>query len=143
MNQTEQKRFRKIVDKLVFRKAMPPRYWDCPHEYIVAADDPFLAKDAPWSCPEKQFDFLDKMIATYGEEKPWRTRRDVVLINGRFVYWGGQEIGVINRTYRESVDFKGYLPPHVLVQFRKRFWPTQADRKLYAQYPRPKYNHMQ
>jgi hypothetical protein len=129
------KRFRKIVSGLFWRKAMMPRYWSCPHEYVTSVDDPLLrCPDAPWACSERQFDFLSRMIAKYGEEQKWRSRRDVVLFVGRYVYWGGQEIGVVNRTYRVSQDFKGQVPPHILEQLRKRFWPTKADRKLYAKF---------
>jgi hypothetical protein len=127
----EQARFRKLVDRLYWRKGMMPYYWDCPHEYVIDKDELYVP-DAPWGCKERDFQYLSSLIEAYGKRMPWRSRRDTAMFDGRLVYW---RIGcVINRTYRESMIFKGYPPPHVLEQMRKRFWPTRADRTEYAKY---------
>jgi hypothetical protein len=57
-------------------------------------------------------------------------RRDVVLFDGRFVYW---QIGpIINRTDRRSMMNGGRPSQKILKEMRKRFWPTTADRRRYA-----------
>jgi hypothetical protein len=125
------KRFKKKVNWLRWRKAVMPCYYNCPHEYVVRERDLFLPW-APWGCPEKDFQFLKKTIATHGEPMKWRHRRDVVLFDGRFVYW---QIGpIINRTDKRSMMNNGRPPAKVLVQIRKRFWPTRADRREYNRY---------
>jgi hypothetical protein len=122
------KRFKKKVNWLRWRKAVMPCYYNCPHEYVVRERDLFIPW-APWGCPEKDFQFFKKTIRTHGERKKWRHRRDVVLFDGRFVYW---QIGpIINRTDRRSMMNGGRPPAKVLAQMRKRFWPTTADRKRY------------
>ena len=123
------KRFKKKVNWLRWRKAVMPCYYNCPHEYVVRERDLFVPW-APWGCPEKDFQFFKKTIRTHGERKKWRHRRDVVLFDGRFVYW---QIGpIINRTDRRSMMNGGRPPAKVLAQMRKRFWPTTADRRRYA-----------
>jgi hypothetical protein len=122
------KRFKKKVNRLRGRKAVMPCYYNCPHEYVVRERDLFIPW-APWGCPEKDFQFFKKTIRTHGERKKWRHRCDVVLFDGRFVYW---QIGpIINRTDRRSMMNGGRPPAKVLAQMRKRFWPTTADRKRY------------
>jgi hypothetical protein len=101
------KRFKKKVNWLRWRKAVMPCYYNCPHEYVVRERDLFIPW-APWGCPERDFQFFKKTIRTHGERKKWRHRRDVVLFDGRFVYW---QIGpIINRTDRRSM-MNGGRPP--------------------------------
>ena len=109
---------------------MLPQYYSCPHEYIVRERDLFH-EGASWGCSERDFQFLKKTIATYGERVKWRHRCDVVLFNGRFVYW--QIGGIINRTDKRSMDNGGRPSAKVLKEMRERFWPTAADRRRYAE----------
>jgi hypothetical protein len=108
---------------------MMPAYYSCPHEYIIRERDLFY-EGARWGCSERDFQFLKKTIATYGERMKWRHRRDVVLFDSRFVYW--RLGGIINRTDKRGMDNGGRPPAKVLEQMRKRFWPTKADRRRYA-----------
>jgi hypothetical protein len=112
-----------------------PRYWRCPHEFTV---DLFLW-GAPWRITESEFQFLKRVIAKHGERVKWRHRNDVVLFDGRYVYW--RVNGVVNRTYRLSYLNGGRPSEKVLKKLRKRFWPTRSDRKYYnyiAQHDCPK-----
>ena len=76
-------RFRKKIRRK-WRKAILPAYYNCPHEYIVRERDLFY-EGASWGCSERDFQFLKKTIATHGERRKWRHRRDVVLFDGRYV----------------------------------------------------------
>src|SRR4029450_2039166 len=71
-----------------------------------------------WRCTETEF-----VIAKHGERVKWRHRRDVVLFNGRYVYW--REQGVINRTFRLSYMKGGRPDEKVLAKIRKRFGRTR------------------
>jgi len=73
---------------------------------------------------EAEFQFLKKAIARHGERVKWRHANDVVLFEGRYVYWRCG--GVINRTDRRSMDNGGRPSQRVLKEMRKRFWPTTA-----------------
>ena len=127
--ETTRTRFKKKVNWLRWRKAVMPCYYNCPHEYVVRERKLFVPW-APWGCPEKDFQFFKKTIRTHGERKKWRHRRDVVLFDGRFVYW---QIGpIINRTDRRSMMNGGRPSQKILKEMRKRFWPTTADRRRYA-----------
>jgi hypothetical protein len=124
----EQARFRRTVNRLYWRKGVMPYYWDCPHEYVI--DEFYLyILDAPWGVSERTFNYLSRMIEKHGQPMPWRSRRDVSLFDGRYVYWRAE--CVINRTYRQSMLFAGYPPPPVLEKLRKRFWPTRTERAEY------------
>ena len=105
-----------------------PCYHRCPHEYIVRERDSFY-EGASWNCSERDFQFLKKTIATYGERMRWRHRRDVVFFDGRLVYFVCGP--VINRTDKRSMLNNGHPPIEVVAQMRKRFWPTKADRRKY------------
>jgi hypothetical protein len=83
---TTRKCFRKKVVARIWRKALMPCYYNCPHEYIVRERDLFY-DGASWGCSERDFQFLKKTITTHGERRKWRHRRDVVLFDGRYVYW--------------------------------------------------------
>ena len=127
--ETTRKRFRKKVVARIWRKALMPCYYNCPHEYIVRERDLFY-EGASWGCSERDFQFLKKTIATHGERRKWRHRRDVVLFDGRYVYWRIE--GIINRTDRRSYLNGGRPSQKILKEMRKRFWPTTADRRRYA-----------
>ncbi len=127
--ETTRKRFKKKVNWLRWRKAVMPCYYNCPHEYIVRERDLFY-EGASWGCSERDFQFLKKTIATHGERRKWRHRRDVVLFEGRYVYWRIE--GIINRTDRRSYLNGGRPSQKILKEMRKRFWPTTADRRRYA-----------
>jgi hypothetical protein len=129
MNARERKRFRAKVSGRVWRKALMPCYYNCPHEYLVRERDLFH-KGASWGCSERDFQFFKEMIATHGERVKWRHRRDVVFFEGRYVYW--RLGGIINRTDRRSYQNGGRPPQRVLKEMRRRFWPTTADRERYA-----------
>ncbi len=49
----------------IWRKALMPCYYNCPHEYIVRERDLFY-EGASWGCSERDFQFLKKTIATHG-----------------------------------------------------------------------------
>ena len=112
--ETTRKRFRKKVVARIWRKALMPCYYNCPHEYIVRERDLFY-EGASWGCSERG---------------KWRHRRDVVLFDGRYVYWRIE--GIINRTDRRSYLNGGRPSQKILKEMRKRFWPTTADRRRYA-----------
>ena len=128
MTPRTRRKFRRLVGFFYWRKATLPRYWKCPHECVVRQRDLYLW-GAPWRITEAEFQWLKKVIAKHGERTTWRHRRDVVLFDGRYVYWRCG--GVINRTDRRSHMNNGRPPARVLKETRKRFWPTTADRKYY------------
>jgi len=103
-----------------------PRYYDCPHEYVVS-DSELLCVGAPWGISDSRFNYLKRMIETYGKRRKWRTRNDIALYDGAYVYWA--TFGCINRTGKESSLFDGYPPPEVLDKLRKRFWPNTEERR--------------
>ncbi len=129
ISETTRKRFRKKVVARIWREALMPCYYNCPHEYIVRERD-LSYEGASWGCSERDFQFLKKTIATHGERRKWRHRRDVVLFDGRYVYWRIE--GIINRTDRRSYLNGGRPSQKILKEMRKRFWPTTADRRRYA-----------
>ena len=63
----------------IWRKALMPCYYNCPHEYIVRERDLFY-ESASWGCSERDFQFLKKTIATHGERRKWRHRRDLFAL---------------------------------------------------------------
>jgi hypothetical protein len=128
LTETTRKRFRRTIRVFFWRKAVMPCYYKCPHEYVVRQRD-LILRGAPWRITEMEFQFLKKVIAKHGERVKWRHRRDVVLFEGRYVYWRCG--GVINRTYRMSYLNGGRPPEKVLKRLRKRFWPNKRDRRYY------------
>ena len=123
-------RFRKATARLFWRKATQPQFYGCPHEYVIRKADLFR-HGAPWGCSERDFQFLAKTIATYGERMKWRHRRDVCLFDGDYVYFVCGPC--LNRSYRESMENSGYPSPETLAMLRARFWPTKADRQTYRE----------
>src|SRR6266480_6337207 len=125
MNPRTRRQFRETIRVFFWRKAVMPCYYKCPHEYVVRQRD-LIVRGAPWRITDTEWQYLKRLIDKHGEQVKWRHRRDVVMFEGRYVYWRCGPI--INRTYRMSYLNGGRPSAKVLAKLRKRFWPNKADR---------------
>src|SRR5262245_63028648 len=107
MTGRQKSRVAELARRFKWRRVKSEVYRSAPHEYISLSDG------------GRSFGALARQIRQHGRSLPWRDYRYRYLIVGRFAYWW---LGaVINRTYRQALDNRGWPGKKARRRIKKGF----------------------